>query len=145
MNRHERRKAKIPSGFIRRTEAVRRFLDVVLHGAPPTPTVAVSPIVWGINPKDGRQWYFVCASADALGEVHIDQLLIRQDDREMAEQTRGALFAELVARRPVVVHDFDDEVSFARFCVDTWPSDRTRKMLAEIEGDYANRILGDAS
>ena len=120
MNRHDRRKAKaraqrpIQKGTW--AEPVRAFLDgTVLHNAPDAPHVAIGPLVWGINPKDGRHWYFVCASADAEGQFHLDCLTIGNDDREMAEETRSTAFMELMQRRPIVVHDFDDEVRFARF------------------------------
>lgn len=119
---------------------VRAFLDgTVLHNAPPAPIVAVGPLVWGINPTDGRHWYFVCASADADGKFHLDCLKIRDDDRELATQTRMALMTELVTSRPVVINDFDGEEHFAAFCAGMWPSERTRKLHAEVKADYQTR------
>jgi hypothetical protein len=142
MNRHDRRRAKARSRGLTQSEVVREFVhNSVLLDAPDVPIVGVSPLVWGISPQDGRHWYFACASADANGCFHLDCLRIGEDDREVAEQTRAALFAELVSRRPIVIHDFDDEVRFAEFCAATWPSDRTRKILAEIKADYASRSV----
>jgi hypothetical protein len=140
MNRHDRRKAKARGYPTSEAAAVCEFLDrTVLYNAPEAPMVGVGPLVWGINPTDGRHWYFVCASADADGEFHIDCLTIKNDDREWAERTRSALLMELVTRPPIVVNDFDDEVRLAAFCRDLWPSERTRKLYADIKADYDSR------
>jgi hypothetical protein len=121
-------------------EVVREFLDeTVLHDPPLAPTVAVGPLVWGIKTGDGRHWYFILASADFNGQFHLDCLQIANDDQELAEQTRQAAMLELATRRAIVVIDFDDEVRFAGFCAETWPSKRTRSILAAIKADYASR------
>jgi hypothetical protein len=142
MGEAKRRKLVRERGPQRGTDAdvVCAFLDgTVLYNAPEAPMVAVGPLVWGINPTDGRRWYFICASADAAGEFHLDCLTIKNDDREWAERTRLALLAELVNRRPIIINDFDDEVRFAAFCAGVWPSERTRKIHADIKADYASR------
>jgi hypothetical protein len=123
--------------YLRSTaEVVRAFLDeTVLRDAPPT----VGPLVWGSNPTDARHWYFILASADAHGQFHLDCLKIANDDQDAAEQTRHATLLELATQGAIVILDFDDEVRFAGFCADTWPSERTRTLHAAIKADYASR------
>lgn len=139
MNRHHRRKAKA-AGYGSRQNAVRGFLDAtVLRNPPAVPTVGVGPIVWGINPTDGRHWYFVCASADADDTFHIDCIKIRDDDQELANQTRADLLLELVSRKPIVIHEFDNEPALAAFCAAMWPSERTKRLLDAVNADYFSR------
>jgi hypothetical protein len=121
-------------------KAVRAFLDAtVLRDPPPAPMVGIGPMVWGINPTDGRHWYFVLASADASGQFHLDALKIPNDDQHLAEQIRHATMLELATHDAIVIVDFDDEVRFAGFCASTWPSERTKNLHAAIKADHADR------
>jgi hypothetical protein len=138
MTRTTKRRQVISQG-----EALRAFVDqTVLLDAPLVPVVAVGPTVWDIDKQDGRRWYFVCASADAVGAFHLDSLRVDKDDKHLADRMRGAVFSELIRRPPAVIHDFEDEVQFAGFCAAMWPSERTRKILEEIKADYADRGHG---
>jgi hypothetical protein len=101
--------------------------------------VGIGPLVWGINPTDGRHWYFVLASADASGQFHLDALKIPNDDQDLAEQIRHATLLELTTQGAIILVDFDDEVRFAGFCAETWPSERTKTLHAAIKADYQQR------
>ena len=117
------------------TSILKRFADHVLHDTGRTPMIALGPLVWGIEPgHDTRHWYFVAASINASGEVRLDQFKIPQDNRQLAEQTRtGLMFAILQRQPPCVLSDFDDELALARWCEALAPSERTRRIRADIE------------
>ena len=114
---------------------LQRFADHVLRGAGETPMIALGPLVWGIEPgHDTRHWYFVAASIDAKGELRLDQFKIPQDNRQLAEQTRTGLMITILQRQPpCVLSDFDDELALAQWCEALAPSERTRRIRADIE------------
>jgi hypothetical protein len=41
--------------------------------------------------------------------------------------------------KPVVIHDFDDELAMVRFCEILWPGKRVAKIRAEIEAERKSR------
>jgi hypothetical protein len=115
-------------------QAIRQFADYVLQSGGEPPTVAIGPLVWGIEQgHDGRHWYFTVASADAAGQFHVDQFKVASDDQSLAEETRAALMLEFINRRPVVMHDFDDELRMIHFCEALWPCDKTHRLRAAVE------------
>jgi hypothetical protein len=44
-----------------------------------------------------------------------------------------------MARRPLVVHDFDDELEMTRFCEALWPGPKIKKLREAVEAEYAAR------
>jgi hypothetical protein len=76
---------------------------------------------------------FLVATADAEGTFRIDQLKVAQGNRQLAEEVRAALMSEFIQRRPVVLHNFDDELRLARFCETIWLCDKTRRIRAALE------------
>jgi hypothetical protein len=74
--------------------------------------------------------YFVVGSATASGEFRVDQF--KASERDLAEMWRANLFLALVTRRPIVIHDFDDELEMARWAAAICPSARTARILAAI-------------
>jgi hypothetical protein len=102
----------------------------------------VGTVVWGIDPgSDTRHWYFVVGStsADPDAPWRVDQLKIAQDDKAQAEWRRNALWMALMQRKPIVVHDFDDELEMARWSVAICPCEKTRTILAGLEQEFAGR------
>jgi hypothetical protein len=76
-----------PRRFVNIEHAVTQFADSVLHGGGDVPTVAIGPLVWGIEQgHDAKHWYFVVGSADAAGKFHADQLKIANDDKPLARK-----------------------------------------------------------
>ena len=140
MNRHDRRRAEqekrrklADAGFVTKADAIAQFADFVLHGAGEAPHVVLGPVVWGLDDgHDTKHWYFVVGSGDAGGAFRVDQLKIAKDDRDWAEEARGALMMEFFSRRPIVMHDFDDELLMARFCSDVWPGEKTRRIRESL-------------
>jgi hypothetical protein len=90
-------------------------------------TLAFGPLVWQPS-RDGlsKCRYFIVGSADQCGEFHCNQIIGSEDDRL-------ALLAELVALRPLVIHDFDDELEMARFCESLWPCGKITRIREQIE------------
>jgi hypothetical protein len=143
VNRAERRARarEVERGEGTLDEIVRHALSITVQlDAPETQTVAVGPIVWRPRERGGRQWYFLFGSGDAAGEFHLDCLMTDgDDDRATAERLRRLLFAELAALGPGVIHDFEDELSFAEFCAALWPCERSQKAAANLRAEYAAR------
>lgn len=103
-------------------DAISQFADSVLNGGGDDPAVVIGPLVWNIaEGHDRKYWYFNVGSADAAGQFRVDQLKVAQDDKSLAEETRTALMLAFIDRRPVTVHDFDDELRMIRFCEAKWP------------------------
>ncbi|HEY2616129.1 MAG TPA: hypothetical protein VGI78_02215 [Acetobacteraceae bacterium] len=119
--------------------SVRRFANTVIGRQSAGAIVALGPLVWNINPgHDQRYWYCCAASAKPDGSFHLLQLKVDFNDRKLADDMRNALVGEFIQRRPpVVLNLFDDELQFAGFCAAVWPSDRTTKLLTEVEREQA--------
>jgi hypothetical protein len=88
--------------------------------------LAVGPVVWVPTDVRSKCWYFVIGFADAAGDFHVDVIVGREDDRR-------ALMIALVTHRPLVVHDFDDELVMARFCEAIWPCAKLTRIRQQIE------------
>ena len=118
-------------------EAIKTFADHVLRDTGAARTIAISPLVWTIdNGCDTRNWYFLVASAGSDGKFRIDNFHCR-NDRNLAERSRIALMVEFVSRRPIVIHEFDDELRFAKFCEVAWPCERTTRIRIDVERERA--------
>ena len=116
------------------TEAISAFADNVLRGTGNAPQIALGPVVWGIDDgHDTRHWYFVVCSIGAKGELRIDQFKIGPDDNDLAEQSRAALMLELLQHRPIVAHDFHDELELAKWCEALCPGERSRRIREDLE------------
>ena len=94
----------------------------------------VGPIVWEPDNDGGQRWYFVLASGAREG-ARLD--CIKSPKMALVEKFRAALYGALIAERPIVVHDFDDELEMARWVEATWPSPKTRKIRADMEAEQA--------
>ena len=127
----------MPGAKAKPAVAVRWFADHVMTGVSETPTLALGPIVWTIEPgHDTRQWYFVVASLDAEGEIRLDQFRIGADDLSLAEKCRAMLMLELIQRRPpCVLSDFDDELAMACWCEALCPCEKTRRIRENCEAE----------
>jgi hypothetical protein len=128
---------KPPPGFTR-DAAISSFAEHILRGTADAPQVVFGPIVWEPSQKDGRHWYFPIASTDAAGKFRIDCFRVAEDNRTLAEESRAALMLELIKRRPVVMHDFDDELRMAKFCEAAFPCKKTRDIRAGIERERSH-------
>ena len=55
-------------------------------------------------------------------------------DRDLAETVRHDLALALIGQR-LVIHDFNDELTMARFCEQIAPCDKTRRIREGMEQD----------
>jgi hypothetical protein len=94
-------------------------------------TVMLGPVVT-LN----GDWYFIFATGKCGG---IWTVKIEGADRAFAEETRSALWFNLIQHKPLIVHDFDDELEMARWAEVAWPSKQTRKIVSDIEAERAAR------
>jgi hypothetical protein len=122
--------------------AIRTFAGEVLHRAGDTPTIAVGPLVWGIDRgHDAKHWYFVVGTVDTSGTFHVDQFKIAHDDKELADECRAGLMLEFINRGPVVMQEFNDELRMACFCEAICPCEKTRRIRSSLERERADGIV----
>jgi hypothetical protein len=125
---------KPPQDFGTRQDAANAIAKHVTHGAGKAPMIAIGPLVWGIETgHDTKHWYFVVASISAKGRLRLDQINVPVDNRDFAQEARTDLFAALIGRRPIVIHDFDDELAMAKWAEAIAPSERTRRIRQGLE------------
>lgn len=100
--------------------------------------VVVGPLMWQASDGVGgaKRWYFVVATSDERG-FRCDMVNV---DAQRREQMRMGVMAQLVQRRPLVIHDMGDEVEMARLCEVLWPGPGITALRKEVEADYAKRV-----
>jgi hypothetical protein len=113
----------------RLTDAFDGFVEYVLEGDDTAPHVFIGPIVWKLVGKTKR-WYFSVVSGDA-NDFRIDA--IEADEKHLVEAARNTVYAKFIARKPIVLHDFDDELEMARWTHAVWPSERAKKIVGAME------------
>jgi len=94
------------------------------------PNVVVGPILWQPH-AGGRRWYFIVSTCGPDG-LRCDKLDV-EGDADKADEVRAGLFLALVQRRPLVVHDTDDELYMARLCETLWPGERITRLRQGVE------------
>jgi hypothetical protein len=141
MNRKQRRTAaKIrQAGFRPIEEAIAEFTDYVLADVI-EPVVVIGPVVWQPDPdRNGkRRWYFNVSSAGPEG-FRTDQL--GAEDAALADEMRAVFAMALVRRRPIVMHDCDDELYMARLCETLWPGPKIQRLRADIERERSEAAV----
>jgi hypothetical protein len=97
--------------------------------------VVVGPVSW--QPADeatgAKFWYFIAATAGKNREFRCDQF--GADNKADAEQFRASVMLALMQRRPIVIHDVDDEVRMARLCETLWPGERISRLRKLVEAE----------
>src|SRR5215471_8497763 len=98
------------------------FADWLLDQAKSEPRqLMFGPVLYlpGPNGERTQDWYFIVASGDADNEIQITRIDIDSDldPREQRERIKGAVVA---VQRPMLLHDFEDELEFARWCEAAW-------------------------
>lgn len=132
-------KLKNNRGCVERTiagtfgEAITAMVEHVLEDMDRAkPHVLVGPVVWQPGEGGARRWYFVIGSGGADG-FRSDQLA--GADEALTDQMRAAVYATLLRRPPIVLHEFDDECEMARWAELIWPSDKTRGIRTAMEAE----------
>ena len=96
--------------------------------------VVVGPVQWHPH-AEGPRWYFMVATCGPDG-FRCDKLDV-EGDADEADDVRAALFGALIQRRPLVVHDTDDELYMARLCETLWPGERITRLRQGVELERA--------
>jgi hypothetical protein len=89
-------------------------------------------VVWLEN-QGKREWYFTVASGDRAGFFTLK--VGCGDDAQLADQCRASAFVVFAMRKPIVIHDMDDELDMAKWCESIWPCAKTRQIRAGIEAE----------
>jgi hypothetical protein len=91
--------------------------------------VVIGAVCW--RPTDGsagRYTYFVIATCDSRCQFRCDQII--GDENE-----RARILMALVPRKPLIVHDEDDELYMAKLRETPWPGDRITNLRKSIEAE----------
>ncbi len=131
MNRRQRRAAASKDTAFTMEKAV----DYILRDTNDI-NVVVGPTCW--RPSDGmaaRVWYFVVSTSECGRGWRCDQLVIPPSSDKVA--FRAEFLLELVRRKPLVIHDTDDELYAARLCETLWPGERITRIRKTIEAERA--------
>jgi hypothetical protein len=117
-------------------KAIKQIVDHCLDGAVDLHVVIGPPTWQPADNAEGRRWYLTIATSGPDG-FRADQVIC--DDLETTERARLAIFAELIARRPRVAHDVDDELAMARLCEVLWPGERITQLRQNVERERSGR------
>ena len=115
-------------------KAIKQVVDHCLAGAVDL-QVVIGPVTWQpADTAEGRRWYFMIATCGADG-FRADQVIA--DTRRATRRARRAVIVALVARRPRLIHDVDDELEMARLCECLWPGERIAQLRRAVERERA--------
>jgi len=106
----------------------KQFVDLCLAGKNDI-HVVVGPLCWHPNDSGGKDWYVTVATSGAEHGFRHDQIVVPDGDPSYS----GALLLELYQRRPLVIHDCDDELQMARLCEILWPCKRITDLRKAVE------------
>lgn len=56
------------------------------------------------------------------------------------EAERTAILNQLMLRPPLLLHTFDDEIDFAKWCEMLWPGERVTRMRKAVEKELVDGI-----
>jgi hypothetical protein len=76
--------------------------------------------------------YVAVCTGDADGQMHVDQIMCHDEAGKF-----GLKLAIIQRRRPVVIHDMDDELYMAKMAAALWPCAKARRILAGTEKERA--------
>lgn len=110
---------KPPPGYLSLNSVVAKIITLIRKHADKPPHVMVGPHV-----QLNGDHYFIIATAKT-NDFWCFQIKVPKPD---ADLVRSSLITALLAKRPIVVQSFDDELSMAQWCASAWPSDKTRRI-----------------
>jgi hypothetical protein len=74
--------------------------------------------------------YVVVCSGDEDKQMHCDQIMCHDEIGR-----RGLILALVARRRPIVIHDMDDELAMVKLAEVIWPCDKARRIIAATEAE----------
>jgi hypothetical protein len=99
--------------------------------------------MWQPQDDGGKLWYFTLSTCDQDKQHRVDVVNIDASawgkGRAACEEARDSLVFALMQRRPLVIHDMDDEVATVRLCETLWPGERISQIRADVEAEYRAR------
>ena len=96
--------------------------------------VVIGPVVRPPIGQDGPD-YFVVATSEKGRGFRCDQISIGEG--YTGETMRSGIAMALIRRKPLVIHDTDDELYMAKLCEMLWPGERITKLRKGIEDERA--------
>jgi hypothetical protein len=109
-------------------DAIERIADHVLRDTNDT-NVVIGPLV---EREDQPHPYFTIATSEAKRGFRCDQISIN------SPELRALVVLALMQRRPLVIHDTDDELYMARLCEALWPGERITTLRKQIERERSH-------
>jgi hypothetical protein len=99
-----------------------------------SPHILLGPVVQrSIGSNDSPEFYFIVTGG---AEQTPSTMCIGGAERSYPDTFRLALRADLVAHaKPIVLHDFDDELEMARRAAAIWPCEQTQRIVADIQAE----------
>lgn len=90
-----------------------------------------------VQPPIGRDGpdYFIVATSEKDRGFRCDQISIGEGYTR--ETMRAGIIMALVRRKPIVIHDTDEELYMARLCETLWPGERITKLRQTVEAERA--------
>jgi hypothetical protein len=120
----------------RKRTAYEEILDLALHKSGDI-NVVVTPIVHRPDEGGEREYYFTIATCDEKKEFRCDKIELKIDTEEKREAMRSSVIMEFLHRKPILVHDTDDELYAAWLCETLWPGERISGVRKGIEQERA--------
>jgi hypothetical protein len=96
--------------------------------------VVIGPVVHPPVGQDGPDYFMVATSEKDRG-FRSDQISIGEGYD--GEAMRAGIAMALVRRKPIVIHDVDDELYMAKLCEMLWPGERITRLREAIEAERA--------
>lgn len=118
-------------------DTVDRFVGYILDKMG-DPHVVIGPWCW--KPSDGadsKLWYFMVSTCDKKGEWRTDQVC-SHDREDRALFTLALLYVSRERQKPLIMHDFDDELRAIKWCEMLWPGKRISRVRQAVEAERAN-------
>jgi hypothetical protein len=129
---------------INKTMPVSAICDHLISNAADK-TLAIGPLTW--QPSDGtsaKRWYFIVGFGDTARQFHCEAICLDADQRDADYNRIHLELMSRVAGRAFIIHTFDDEITFARWCERLWPCEKITSIRKATEADYASRKPADA-
>jgi hypothetical protein len=111
---------------------------LVNESADKPPQLMFGPVTW--RPSDGataKVWSFIVGTGNA--DKHALFHRIEVCDGLDPDETRAKVQLALVAHRPCVMIDFDDELRFVQACESLWPCEKATRIRKTIEAERASK------
>ncbi|MFZ3328960.1 MAG: hypothetical protein WA231_25175 [Methylocella sp.] len=96
--------------------------------------VIIGPAVHPPIGQDGPD-YFIVATSEKNRGFRCDQISVGEGYNR--ETMRAGLVMALIRRKPIVIHDTDDELYMAKLCEMLWPGKRITRLREAVEAERA--------